>query len=159
MADRIRNIFVLTTGILGVIFACSPFIAGILGLDITPGFGIIQMTQLLAGICLLTLSGFIHLNHLRGPGPRSLQADIAVRLGATGLIFAFVSGLSDLVGIGTHVIPAFERPFVGPFQLAGLALGVLLIVFGMVLFYTSRGNNRNSLFGFIAPKETVDEAA
>lgn len=153
MADRIRNIFILTTGILGLIFAGAPISAGILGLDITPGFGMIQMIQLLAGISLLTLSGFIYLNHLRGDEPRSLQADIGVRLGATGLIFAFVSGLSDLMGIGTHTLPAFERPFVGPFQLAGLGLGAAFIIAGMVLFHTSRGNGRNSLFGFLAPEE------
>ena len=127
--------------------------AGLFGLDITPGFGMIQMIQLLAGISLLTLSGFIYLNYLREDEPRSLQADIGVRLGATGLIFAFVSGLSDLLGIGTHAVPAFERPFVGPFQLAGLGLGAALIVVGMILFHTSRSNSRNSLLGFLAPEE------
>ena len=153
MADRIRNIFILTTGILGLIFAGAPISASIFGLDITPGFGMIQMIQLLAGISLLTLSGFIYINFLREDEPNSLQADIGVRLGATGLIFAFVSGLSDLMGIGTHTIPAFERPFVGPFQLAGLGLGVALIIVGMILFYTSRGNGRNSSLEFLAPKE------
>jgi len=153
MADRIRNIFLLTTGILGVFFAGAPVTAGLFGLDITPGFGMIQMIQLLAGISLLTMAGFIYLNHLREDEPRSLQADIGVRLGATGLIFAFVSGLSDLMGIGTHTVPDFARPFVGPFQLAGLGVGVALIIAGMILFHTSRGNGRTSLLGFLAPED------
>ncbi|MFT5196140.1 MAG: hypothetical protein ACI9EW_001249 [Cellvibrionaceae bacterium] len=155
MADRIRNIFMLTTGILGIFFAGAPLTAGLFGLDITPGFGMIQMIQFLVGVSLLTLSGFIYINHLREDEPRSLQADIGVRLGATGLIFAFVSGLSDLVGIGTHTAPAFARPFVGPFQLAGLGVSVGLIIVGMILFHTSKGNGRNSLLGFIAPDESA----
>lgn len=153
MADRIRNIFVLTTGVLGLIFIAISFAAGAIGFDITPGFGLIQMTQLLAGISLLTLCGFVQINHIRGHEPRSLQADIGIRLGATGLVFAYISGLSDLVGIGTHVSPTFERPFVGPFQLTGLGISAAIIALGMILFYTSRNSARNSLLEFIAPKE------
>lgn len=153
MTDRIRNIFILTAGALGLIFIALSLTANFVGLDLTPGFGIIQMVQLLVGVSLLTLSGFVQLNSSRHDEPRSLQADIGVRLGATGLVFAFISGLSDLIGIGTHINPNFDRPFVGPFQLAGLMISVAIIILGMVLFSTSKGNGRNSLLGFIAPKE------
>ncbi len=153
MTDRIRNVFVITTGVLGLIFVCISFSVGLLGVDLTPGFGLIQMVQLLVGISLLTLCGFVQIHHWRNDEPRSLQADIGVRLGATGLVFAFISGLSDLIGIGTHVGPNFERPFVGPFQLVGLGISAAIIIVGMILFYTSKGNGRNSLLEFIAPKE------
>ncbi|MCA9970782.1 MAG: hypothetical protein KC425_11235, partial [Anaerolineales bacterium] len=84
------------------------------------------------------------------PAPRSLQADIGVRLAMTGLVFCYVSGLSDLIGIGTHVVAnEFERPFVGPLQLGGIALGLLSIIAGMVLYHTSRGSRDASSLDFL----------
>ena len=110
--------------------------AEVIGLDFTPGFGIVQILQLLIGVTALTLAVFATLRGLRGTeAPRSLQADIGVRLTATGLVFMYVSGLSDLIQIGTHVAPNFERPYIGPLQLGGLILGLVVIVAGMLLYW------------------------
>jgi hypothetical protein len=96
------------------------------------------------------VAGFLQLYRLRPRDtPRSLQADIGIRLAATGLVFAYVAGLSDLLGVGTHVEPAFARPFVGPLQLGGLALGIFSIVGGMLLFHTSRGMRESSALEFL----------
>jgi hypothetical protein len=115
-----------------------------LGLNLTPGFGVVQMFQLLVGLSSLTLAAFLYARSLRpGDTPPSLQADIGVRLAATGLVFAYVVGLADLIGIGTHVNPRFERPFVGPFQFGGLLIAVGMIVVGLVLYSTSRGAGRD----------------
>ncbi|MCB0028962.1 MAG: hypothetical protein KDE28_13705, partial [Anaerolineales bacterium] len=119
--------------ILGLIFVALSFI------DRTPGFGAIQVLQLLLGIAALTLAIFMYLYTLRSPDePRSLQADIGIRLALSGLVFCFVAGFSDLIGIGTHVNPRFERPFIGFLQLIGLAIGGITILAGIVLYYTSR---------------------
>jgi hypothetical protein len=110
----------------------------------------VQMLQLLLGLTLLTLSGFLHMYSLREANtPRSLQADIGIRLALTGLVFAYVSGLADLLGIGTHVEPNFERPFVGPLQLGGIALGIVSITVGMILYHTSRGSRETSSLEFL----------
>lgn len=144
------NIIILLLFLVGNVLVILSLAAEILGLDLTPGFGIIQMLQLLIGLTLLTLAGFLHIYSLRPPNaPRSLQADIGIRLAATGLVFAFVSGLSDLMGIGTHVDPAFERPFVGPLQLGGLVLGIISITVGMILYHTSRGSRQASSLEFL----------
>lgn len=144
------NIIILLLFLVGNVLVILSLAAEILGLDLTPGFGIIQMLQLLIGLTLLTLAGFLHIYSLRPPNaPRSLQADIGIRLAATGLVFAFVSGLSDLMGIGTHVDPAFERPFVGPLQLGGLVLGIISITAGMILYHTSRGSRQASSLEFL----------
>ena len=119
--------------------------AEVLGLDLTPGFGMVQMFQLLVGLTCLTLAGFLRVHNLRPYGaPRSLQADVGVRLGATGLVFAYTAGWADLIGIGTHVGPAFNRPYVGPLQLGGFLLGVLVITAGLLLYFTSRGSRETS---------------
>lgn len=151
------NIVVLLLFLVGNVLVILSLAAEILGLDLTPGFGIVQMLQLLIGLTLLTLAGFLHMYSLRSPDtPRSLQADIGIRLAATGLVFAFVSGLADLMGIGTHVEPAFERPFVGPLQLGGLIVGIISITLGMILYHTSRGSRRTSSLEFLL-NESVEE--
>lgn len=138
--------------IVGIILGSIALWAEFLGLDFTPGFGMVQMLQLLLALTSLTLAGFIFLRQRRpADAPRSLQADIGIRLAATGLVFTYISGLSDLIGIGTHVAAnEFERPFVGPLQLGGIALGVFAIIAGLVLYHTSRGARSSSSLDFLA---------
>jgi hypothetical protein len=144
------SVLVLILFLIGNVLTILSLAAEILGLDLTPGFGVVQMAQLLAGLTLLTLAGFIHIYSLRGPNtPRSLQADIGIRLAATGLVFAYIAGLADLLGIGTHVDPEFARPYVGPLQLGGLVLGIISITAGMILFHTSRGSREHSSLEFL----------
>lgn len=144
------NIIVLLLFLIGNVLTVVSLAAEILGLDLTPGFGMVQMFQLLLGLSFLTLAGFLHLYSLRPRGaPRSLQADIGIRLAATGLVFAYVSGLADLLGIGTHPHPDYPRPFVGPLQLGGLVLGIVSITAGIMLFYTSRGARETSALEFL----------
>lgn len=147
---QIRTIVLTVLIVMGVLLSGLALAAELLGLNITPGFGIVQMVQLLLGISSLTLAAYLYLQRLRPPDtPRSLQADIGVRLTATGLVFAYVAGLSDLMGVGTHIEPSFERPFVGPLQLGGLLLGILVIVGGLLLYHTSRGVRESSSMEFI----------
>lgn len=148
---QIRNAVVLVLFLVGLILSFISLAADLLGLDITPGFGMVQMFQLLVGLTSLTLAGFLTIQTRRRTNvPRSLQAGIGVRLGATGLIFAYVCGLSDLIGIGTHVAANdFDRPYVGELQLGGIALSVLLILVGMFLYHTSRGSRQSSSMEFL----------
>lgn len=141
---KIRNVLTLILVLLGILLIVLAVGAEGLGVDVTPGFGIIQTFQVLVGLSCLTLAGFLYLNTLREPdAPRSLQADVSIRLSATGLVFAYIIGLADLIGIGTHVNPRFERPFVGPFQVGGIVLAIGMIMAGMILYYTSRGSGRD----------------
>jgi hypothetical protein len=145
LVTQIEVALSLVLAVIGIILSLLSLGAEILGLDLTPGFGIVQMFQLLLGLTLLTIAGYIRIHSLRSSDtPRSLQADIGIRLGATGLVFAYVSGISDLIGIGTHVEPLFGRPFVGPLQLGGLLVGVLMITAGLILYMTSRGSRQTS---------------
>lgn len=136
---RLQQTLALIFFIVGVTLCLISVSIDYLGLDLTPGFGAIQMLQFLLGASCLTLAGFLYLHTVRQPdAPQSLQADIGIRLGATGLVFMYVAGFADLVGIGTHVDPAFARPFVGPLQLVGLFLGTISIIVGMLLYHSSR---------------------
>ena len=138
--------------ILGVVICFISVGAEIIGLDLTPGFGMVQMFQLLMGLTFLTFAGFLKVHSMRRPNaPRSLQADVGIRLGATGLVFGYVCGLSDLIGIGTHIIPEFARPYVGPLQLGGLLVGVVMITVGLLLYFTSKGTRETSSLESLLP--------
>jgi hypothetical protein len=151
---RVRNIVVYLLFGIGFIISVLSLLADYIGLDLTPGFGMLQMVALLIGMSCITAALYGYIYGLRGAGaPRSLQADIGIRLGATGLVLAYVAGLSDLIGIGTHVQPQFERPYVGPLQIGGMSLGILCISIGLYLYYTSRNGDHDSSMDFIAKRE------
>jgi len=138
-AKRVQRILALVFFILGVGLCVMSVSLDMIGLDLTPGFGAVQTLQFLLGVSCLTLAGFLYLHTLRqADAPKSLQADIGIRLGATGLVFMYVAGFADLVGIGTHVDPSFSRPFIGPLQLVGLFFGAASIIVGMLLYHSSR---------------------
>lgn len=148
---RIQSSIAWLLLVIGIILGGISLTADLLGLDFTPGFGVVQMFQFLLALTSLTIAGFIFLRQRRPEGlPRSLQADIGVRLAATGLVFCYVSGFSDLIGIGTHVAANdFVRPHVGPLQLGGIILGIISILVGMFLYHTSRGSRRASSLDFL----------
>ena len=136
---RLQRRIALIFAVLGLLLCAISLGAELLGLEFTPGFGAVQMLQLLLGITCLTVAGFLYLHTLHASdAPRSLQADIGVRLAGTGLVFIYVTGFADLIGIGTHVHPDFARPFVGPLQLGGIFLGTLSIALGLYFYHTSR---------------------
>ncbi len=140
--EGVLSIILLVVGLVFVIIALG---AEMLGLDLTPGFGMVQMLELLIGLSCLTFAGYLRAHRMRPVGaPRSLQADIGIRLSATGLVFAYTAGWADLIGIGTHLEPAFNRPFVGPLQLGGFLVGVIMIAVGLLMYVTSRGSRETS---------------
>ena len=147
---RIQHGLALIAFIIGILLCIMAALADRVGIDLTPGFGMVQMLSLLLGITSITLGIFIFLRSRKPANtPRSLQADIGVRLAATGLVFLYVTGLADLIGIGTHVTPSFERPFVGPLQLGGFLLGIATILIGMFFYHTSRGRRESSSMEFL----------
>lgn len=152
IVNRLEKVSSLILFVLGIVLGAVALSAELLGIDLTPGFGMVQMFQLLIGLTFFTLAGYLRIHSLRpNDAPRSLQADIGVRLGATGLVFAYTTGWADLIGIGTHIGPSFDRPYVGPLQLGGLLLGVLMIAAGLILYYTSRGSRASSSLQRLIP--------
>lgn len=154
---QVEGILSIILFIIGLALSAIALGAELLGLDLTPGFGMVQMLQLLIGLTCLTFAGYLRIHSLRpADAPRSLQADIGIRLGATGLVFAFIAGWADLIGIGTHVNPEFTRPHVGPLQLGGLIVGLIMITIGLLLYYTSRGTRETSSLEVLLPNGVRD---
>jgi hypothetical protein len=147
---HVRRTAMLASAFLGLALVAVAIILEFQSLVLTPGFGVVQTLLFLLGVTLLTISGYLYLSKRRpADAPRSLQADIGVRLSLTGLVLCYVSGFADLIRIGTHVQPEFDRPFIGPLQLGGLVIGLIIILAGMVLYFTSRGKRGSSSLEFI----------
>ena len=147
---RVRRAVIAVLSIVGLLLVVGAVATELLGFDLTPGFGVLQMLAFLAGLTALTIAVYLSMSAARPPdAPRSLQAGIGVRLSLTGLVFCYVTGFADLIRIGTHVQPEFERPFIGPLQLGGFVVGLLILLAGVVLYYTSRGKRPSSSMEFI----------
>ena len=149
-ATRVRRVVIAVLSVVGAVFVVGAVATELLGLDLTPGFGVLQTLAFLIGLTVLTIAVYLSMSAGRPPdAPRSLQAGIGVRLSLTGLVFCYVTGFADLIRIGTHVQPEFERPFIGPLQLGGFVVGLLILLAGVVLYYTSRGKRASSSMEFI----------
>jgi hypothetical protein len=102
-------------------------------LDLTPGIGLLQITVFLFGISLMSLGGYLYVRTRRPqPGPHRLVEAIGVRLIGTGLVLCYASGYADILGIGTERLG--EPLVLGPVQSAGIVLGVVVIVAGLVIY-------------------------
>jgi hypothetical protein len=119
---------------LGGVIAFIGLFPGVIGLDVAAGVGLFQMTVILVGLTLLILGAlyFVQANYYPGQ-PHTLGQQIGIRLAATGLIVSFMSGLADVLGVGTH--PPIEAPsLLGPWQTAGLIGGFVVASIGVILF-------------------------
>jgi hypothetical protein len=124
-------------GVAVVVFGFFFFVIGVfpdlIRLGITPGIGLLQIGAFLVGISIMTLGAYIYAYATRHRAmPRRLREDIGLRLMATGLVIAYATGFADVLGIGSHF--GAERPLFGLWQAAGVALGVFIIITGIILY-------------------------
>lgn len=125
----------IAIGTLGAVLALMGMFPGVTGLDATPGIGVLQIVVILAGLTLLISGALLYAQGAFYPGVRhNLAQQIAVRLSATGLLFAAISGLGDLLGFGSHPPGLTDGPFLGYWQAAGLIGGFLVASAGVVIF-------------------------
>lgn len=127
-----KSLAVILFGLLVAGFSAS---ADYLGLDLTPGVGLFQITGILAGITTATAASFYLIRRHQIKTQLSLISDVGFRMGLTGLLACFVAGMADLLGVGTHRSVRFEQPFFGPLQMIGFIVGLFAIVAGLLLFW------------------------
>ena len=100
------------------------------GLDRSPVIGFVQIAVFLIGLAVICLGGFVCLNALWNSHPKTILADIGLRLVLTGYVIAVISGMADIFGFGTQLAP--EIPFYGPWQAMGVLFGEIIIVIGFI---------------------------
>ena len=125
-----------------VLIGLFVFIIGIypnlIGMDRSPVVGFVQIGVWLLGLGILLLGATMTVRVIRNGRPNSLRSEIGLRLIATGYVFAVAASFADFLGIGSHALPGISY---GPLQVTGLALGVLVSLFGVILYRPSKASN------------------
>lgn len=130
----------IAIGALGIIIAFMGLFPGVTGIEQTPGIGVVQVIMLLVGYAMLIMGAVIYVKFTFYLGvPSNLAQQIGIRLSLTGLLFAAISGLSDILGFGSHVRTATTDIFFGWLQGVGIIACLAIASFG-VLIYTVAGN-------------------
>lgn len=102
------------------------------GLDRSPVVGFVQIAVFILGLGLLALGGYFTLDALWRETPKNIAAEIGARLLGTGYVIALASGMADVFGLGTRPLPSV--PFFGYWQGAGVLIGEIVMIVGLVLF-------------------------
>jgi len=134
---RTRRWLVLTLAGLAVfLIGVDP---DVIGMDRSPVVGFVQIGVWLTGLAAVLLGAYSAVRVVRNGQPSTLQSEIGLRLIATGYVVAATASLADFLGIGSHRLPLL---YFGPVQIAGLIVGALLCIVGLVLFWPRRPRKR-----------------
>ena len=101
-------------------------------MDRSPVIGFIQITVTIVGLAILCLGGYLTISGLWRGRPKSIAAQIGIRLVSTGLVIAVFSALADFFGFGSHPYPE-SLPYLGKWQVLGIQIGENMIAFGFIL--------------------------
>jgi len=107
------------------------------GWDRSPVVGFVQIAVFLIGLGIICLGGYLGLLALWKGHPRTILADMGLRLVSTGYVISIFAGMADVAGMGSQPLPGI--PYFGPWQAMGVLSGEILIGIGflMVIPYRS----------------------
>ncbi len=104
---------------------------GWFGWDRSPVVGFVQISVFLVGLAIICIGGYISLLALWRGEPRTIAADIGLRLVSTGYVIAVFAGMADVFGMGSQPLP--QVPYFGPWQATGVLIGQIVIAIGFLL--------------------------
>lgn len=123
---------------LGAILTLMGLFPGVTGLQSTVSIGIVQLTAMLIGFTLMIFGALLYVKFTFYPTtPSNLLQQIGTRLALTGLLFAALSGLADILGFGSHTAAATVDAFIGPLQAVGVIGNFVLAAMGVLLYAMS----------------------
>ena len=127
--------FGIAVGALGGMLILLGLFPTIMGIEPSPGFGILRTTTVLIGYTVMTFGAFVFVQSAYYPGqPHTLGQQIAVRLSMTGLLGSAAAGLADVLGYGSNAPGPQSRPVLGTYQTLGIVAGFILAALGVLLF-------------------------
>lgn len=128
---RLRIRLGLLVTILGFVIYLLGVDPGIFGLDRSPVTGFLQIATFLIGLAFMCIGGYIGLNALWNGAPKTIAADIGLRLVATGYVVAVATSMADIFGFGSQKLP--NIPYFGPWQAVGFMISEAVIALGFIL--------------------------
>ena len=133
---RFRVLFGLIVTFIGLLVFLLGAEPRIFRLDRSPVTGFVQIAVFLVGLAIICIGGYITLNGLWNSAPKTIAADIGLRLVSTGYVIAVAAGMADVLGFGNHKFP--DIPYFGPWQASGVILGQAIIALGFLLLIPPR---------------------
>lgn len=106
------------------------------GWDRSPVVGFVQISVFLIGLGIICSGGYVGLLALWDGTPRTILADIGLRLVGTGFVIAVFSGMADVFGMGSQPLPGV--PYFGPWQATGVLIGQVIIALGFLMMMPYR---------------------
>ncbi|MCB9456260.1 MAG: hypothetical protein H6671_09780 [Anaerolineaceae bacterium] len=126
--------FGIVVGALGAVLTLMGLFPGMTGLDPTAGFGIMQIFTILIGFMLLILGALIYVKFTFYPyQSANLAQQIGIRLAMTGLVFAGMSGMADVLGFGSHLMSETDI-LLGQLQAIGIIGGFAMSSLGVLVY-------------------------
>ncbi len=122
----------MTLTLIGLLIFFVGINPDLIGMNRSPAVGFVQVGVWLTGLGMLLIGAYAALRVVRNGRQTTLLNDVGLRLAATGYVVAAAASLADFIGIGSHTIRAL---IFGKIQVAGLTIGVLFMVVGMVLYW------------------------
>ena len=111
----------IALGALGAMICLMGLFPSVTGAEPTVGIGLVQVVMILFGYSLLILGALTYLKYtFYLEVPATLSQQIGTRLALTGLLFAALAGLADILGFGTHIRDGANDIFFGRLQLIGI---------------------------------------
>lgn len=126
----------IALGALGIMIALMGLFPTMTGVEETRGIGIVQIILLLMGNGMLIFGAIIYAKFTFYLGvASSLPQQIGIRLALTGLVFASLSSLSDILGFGSHLrTDTGGDVYLGLLQMAGLLASLAISSFGVIIY-------------------------
>ena len=144
----------IALGALGGMICFMGLFPGVTGAVPTVGIGLVQVVMVLIGYALLILGALTYLKFTFFLDvPANLVQSIGTRLALTGILFATLAGMADILGFGTHIRDDTSDLYFGQLQMIGILASFGLSSFG-VLVYVLAGANIAKL----APVEALSES-
>jgi hypothetical protein len=136
--------FGIALSVLGTVLTFMGLFPGVTGLPPASGIGSVQIFTILVGFVLLIIGALIYVKFtFYVDKAANLAQQIGVRLALTGLLFAIMMGMADIVGFGSHLRTDDVEPLFGVLQAIGIISSFVLAALGVLIYAVSGDLNGN----------------